>query len=671
MDAAREFEAVPQSSSGATAGAGAGVEVKVAELAENGVGGWEEIDGVMSRAKSLMDKITENAENPNPIVLHALSTIIESLDASYMTDADRSSTNNGSSSSHDNLGCIWNLIRKNDVFFRLISFKFLTDRRYSKSVNAATVRLIFNCSLVWMKGIQKPHIFEDDVVDNFLGWSMNEPQRNSGAHLKLENIETIRQILDVEILHTYSVALLSVCLTFGCLRMKDALTTYGLPVMLMQYLRSGVLGEVKKTAFDAALIWKLTMPKTDIGEVYIASFDSLTQLREKACVKCLTVMGKRIESIEPLLHEKAVDISIELLRKSVKIGEGVPLSRSILYLLDVLKLVGHFAAHRKFVTLFVDRGGMQRVVDVPRNKQTFFSLSLLLFAISKFKGIMEHVCDLPSNVIERVVELALELLECRDDLSSKNAGSFISSAFSFRAFVEAFDRKDGLRKLLCHLQEYASNKNKAHCTCTALHRYMKAHFHLFVDSISHVSKVRVSYRQLDLSNEALDVVFRKIQKDQKVGPAFARATSWHAVDEFLRLKGHITVLEMCQNTYRLQDLLPHVLGVLHIVTLIPYSREIIINATVSDGRVGMAVILDAIMTPADVKPEGAEPALHLLINLVCPLQSMTGESNAAIVPHQQASAEREKLEPLGQNSSLATFFLATIPESSLICDHFD
>ncbi|KAL9167803.1 hypothetical protein ABFS82_05G121600 [Erythranthe guttata] len=517
---------------------------------------------------------------------------------------------------------------------------------------------------------------------------MDEPQRNSGAHLKLENIETIRKILDVEILHTYSVGLLSVCLTFGCLRMKDALTTYGLPVMLMRYLRSGVLGELKKTAFDAALIWKLTMPKTDIGEVYVASFDSLTQLREKACVKCLMVMRKRIESIEPLLHEKAVDISIELLRKSVKIGEGVPLSRSMLYLLDVLKIVGHFAAHRKFVTLFVDRGGMQRVVDVPRNKQTFFSLSLLLFTISKFKvlgqfaahrkfvtlfvhcggmqtlvdvprnkgtffsislllfaicsfkGIMEHVCDLPSNVIERVVELALELLECRDDLSSKNAGSFISSAFSFRAFV----RKDGFRKLLCYLQEYVSNQKKAHCTCIALHRYMKAHLHLFVDSILHVSKVRVSYRQLDLSNEAVDVVFRKIQKDQKVGPAFARATSWHAVDEFLRLKGHITLLEMCQNIYRLQDSLPHVLGVLHIVTLIPYSREIIINATVSDGRVGMAVILDAIMTPADVKPEGVEPALHLLINLVCPPQSMTDESNAAIVPHQQASSELEKLE---------------------------
>ncbi|KAL9167804.1 hypothetical protein ABFS82_05G121600 [Erythranthe guttata] len=352
------------------------------------------------------------------------------------------------------------------------------------------------------------------------------------------------------------------------------------------------------------------------------------------------VMGKRIESIEPLVHEKAVDITIVLLNKCSKNIEGVPFSRSMLYLFDILKVLGQFAAHRKFVTLFVHCGGMQTLVDVPRNKGTFFSISLLLFAICSFKGIMEHVCDLPSNVIERVVELALELLECRDDLSSKNAGSFISSAFSFRAFV----RKDGFRKLLCYLQEYVSNQKKAHCTCIALHRYMKAHLHLFVDSILHVSKVRVSYRQLDLSNEAVDVVFRKIQKDQKVGPAFARATSWHAVDEFLRLKGHITLLEMCQNIYRLQDSLPHVLGVLHIVTLIPYSREIIINATVSDGRVGMAVILDAIMTPADVKPEGVEPALHLLINLVCPPQSMTDESNAAIVPHQQASSELEKLE---------------------------
>lgn len=42
------------------------------------------------------------------------------------------------------------ILQDNDEFFELISSKFLSERRYSVSVQAAATRLLFSCSLTWM-----------------------------------------------------------------------------------------------------------------------------------------------------------------------------------------------------------------------------------------------------------------------------------------------------------------------------------------------------------------------------------------------------------------------------------------------------------------------------------------------------------------------------------------
>ncbi|KAF5204624.1 hypothetical protein FRX31_005791 [Thalictrum thalictroides] len=51
------------------------------------------------------------------------------------------------------------------------------------------------------------------------------------------------------------------------------------------------------------------------------------------------------------------------------------------------------------------------------------------------------------------------------------------------------------------------------------------------------------------------------------------------------------------------DLAQYVLGVLHIVTIVPYIRKSIVNATLSNDRDGMAVILDATNNSSYVDPE--------------------------------------------------------------------
>ncbi|KAK6158646.1 hypothetical protein DH2020_005960 [Rehmannia glutinosa] len=278
-------------------------------------------------------------------------------------------------------------------------------------------------------------------------------------------------------------------------------------------------------------------------------------------------------------------------------------SNTVVLLSDILKLICALAAHRKFAALFVDRGGDN------------------------------GACLCPSlNVVHQVVELALQLLACPlDHQARKNAALFFAAAFVFRAVIDTFDEQDGLQKLLSLLHDAASI---AYHTCVALRQYFRAHLLLVVDSIRPTKNIRsaprnisrAGYKPLDISNEAMDAVFRQIQKDRKLGPALA--ARWPVVDKFLGSNGHITMLELCQappvERY-LHDLLQYALGILHIVTLVPYSRKPIVNATLSNDRVGIAVILDAANGAGYVEPEIVEPALNLLINLVCPPPSISNK----------------------------------------------
>lgn len=199
------------------------------------------------------------------------------------------------------------------------------------------------------------------------------------------------------------------------------------------------------------------------------------------------------------------------------------------------------------------------------------------------QGIMERVCALPSNVVHQIVELALQLLECpQDHQARKNAALFFAAAFVFRAVIDAFDAQDGLQKLLSLLNDAASvrsgvpsgqannsgslrnerspaevltssEKQIAYHTCGALRQYFRAHLLLLVDSIRPTKNIRsaprnisrAAYKPLDISNEAMDAVFRQIQQDRKLGPALVRAR-WPVVDKFLSSNGQITMLELCQ-----------------------------------------------------------------------------------------------------------------------------
>ncbi|KAL0324050.1 UNVERIFIED_CONTAM: DDB1- and CUL4-associated factor1 [Sesamum calycinum] len=444
-----------------------------------------------------------------------------------------------------------------------------------------------------------------------------------------------------------------------------------------ELVKSAALEEYKKTNDEEAAVAAASRAASTV----IDAADAVALSRSSSNAGGDSENSKRTESeINEDITEFVVPDSYSLakLRRNSRSVKHKETSNSKILLPDILKLICALAAHRKFAALFVDRGGMQRLLGVQRNTQTFFGLSSCLFTIGSIQGIMERVCALPSNVVHQIVELALQLLECpQDHQARKNAALFFAAAFVFRAVIDAFDAQDGLQKLLSLLHDAASvrsgvpgpsnnsgalrndrspaevltssEKQIAYHTCVALRQYFRAHLLLLVDSIRPTKNVRsaprnisrAAYKPLDISNEAIDAVFRQIQKDRKLGPALVRAR-WPVVDKFLSSNGHITMLELCQappvERY-LHDLLQYALGVLQIVTLVPYSRKLIVNATLSNDRVGIAVILDAANGAGYVEPEIVEPALNLLINLVCPPPSISNKPSP-IMQGQQASSNQ-------------------------------
>ncbi|CAN8273361.1 unnamed protein product [Cochlearia groenlandica] len=396
-----------------------------------------------------------------------------------------------------------------------------------------------------------------------------------------------------------------------------------------------------------------TQAVEDVGEVALPDVKLLAQLQEKYCIQCLEILGEYVEVLGPVLHEKGVDVCIMLLERTSHFDDTFTLSP---LLPDVMKLICALAAHRKFAAMFVDRGGIQKLLAVPRVNESFFGLSSCLYTIGSLQGIMERVCALPSDLIHQVVKLAIELLECSQDQARKNSALFFAAAFVFRAILDAFDAQDSLQKLLAILKDAASvrtgansdrsapevmtssEKQMAFHTCLALRQYFRAHLLLLVDSIRpsrsnrgiarNVPNIRAAYKPLDISNEAVDAVFHQLQKDRKLGPTFVR-TQWPAVNNFLASSGHVTMLELCQTPpvdRYLHDLLQYAFGVLHIVTSIPDGRKAIVTATLSNNRAGIAVILDATnISNSIVDPEIIQPALNVLINLVCPPPSLSNK----------------------------------------------
>ncbi|XP_073274264.1 DDB1- and CUL4-associated factor homolog 1-like isoform X2 [Primulina huaijiensis] len=605
---------------------------------------------------ALKDLIIAKQEDPEPCLLHALAAIFETAKTRYKNATD-------------DVICpqdpvfLCDLIWGDKKFSRLLH-SFLQNA-YLVSVKVAAARLFSSCS-PWMRG----DLPKGDALDKTKDWVRYEiPRRLMADDCNPMHETGRRKDLDSEMMCTYYTGLLATVLDKLDNQLAREVLTCKLPAKLMRYLSIRIsdetnIGAKKITALveqavdseakaakalavavraaaaaadaDAAEVVKTAAfeeyKKTSDEEKY-AELLRLSKLREKFCIRCLVILGRREEVLDLVLCKDGVNIILALLQKS---SEDEKTSSTILLLHDVLELISVLVNNIGFAKLFVEGGGIERLIAVRRSDQTFGDLSSCLLMISKSEGIMESICTLPSNVVGQLVELALQLLECQHHPSRLIAAIFFNRCYAFRPANNAFDEQRGPLRLLHILRgaslrsghlyrllpNYQSTSQALNAfetliaadACTALKQYFIAKFLLLADSLS----VGADNMRVDPSPDTLDAVLRQIQKDQVFGLALVRKLR-SAVGRFLGAHGHKTLLEMYQAhpaEVFWGEVPAEVLQVLSIVALVPSSHKVILNATLRNGQTVLGLILGAADDAGYVKCKVTVLALKVLTNLV-------------------------------------------------------
>lgn len=161
--------------------------------------------------------------------------------------------------------------------------------------------------------------------------------------------------------------------------------------------------------------------------------------RQMLILRYLTPMGEYQEFLGHVFEQNALD----LILKYINVRE----TKDSRLAFEALKYLASLLCHKKFSIEFLNVGGLQRLLDVPRPSVAATGVSICLYYLAYCEDAMERVCLLPQRVISDLVTYALWLLERSHDSGRCHATMFFGFSFPFKVILEEFDAQDGLRKL--------------------------------------------------------------------------------------------------------------------------------------------------------------------------------------------------------------------------------
>lgn len=153
--------------------------------------------------------------------------------------------------------------------------------------------------------------------------------------------------------------------------------------------------------------------------------------RERTYIlQCLCVLMSYKECLACALQEGALDIILAI------IG---PASVSEVECHDALRMLAALLSHRKFALVFIESGGVDRLLPLPKMKYYASSVALCLLSMACFKGVMEKLCRMTSPTPEDITEFALRCLEFGDEVASCNVLQFFSKVLGYETYLRPFD----------------------------------------------------------------------------------------------------------------------------------------------------------------------------------------------------------------------------------------
>ena len=420
----------------------------------------------------------------------------------------------------------------------------------------------------------------------------------------------------------------------------DEFVRTGVAAKLVSSLREGILERSPRGDGDDG---DLCSPSSSCPASLEAEASSDTgsriNLYHLYCVQCLACMGEYVECLGPILKDKGVEVSLELLRQW---------RRSPKALCVLLHLICALLAHRKYAQLFVDLGGVRLLLDLPKSiaAQTT-GVSMCLFGLSSIPEALEQTCNLPADVCGRIAALALDHISSGIDPARKNSALFLAEALKYQSILEAFDDRGGPRTILNLLrssQQFESVRTEAviayHLLCV-LRSYFRARLTLVVSSIQSssgggaggapIKRVALNAaKAIDMSSEALNLVMTQVKHDRATSVWFACET-WDPARALVDLSGVETLLRFVQpqniGNYHSET----VISVFEVMQMVTLSHEFHSKVEGATAVCGPGRTMEAAEGPNTVEtllaaaakyrsysdPGVAVRALEVIVNLVC------------------------------------------------------
>ena len=174
--------------------------------------------------------------------------------------------------------------------------------------------------------------------------------------------------------------------------------------------------------------------------------------RQMLILRYLTPMGEYQEFLGHVFEQNA----LELILKYINVRE----TKDSRLAFEALKYLASLLCHKKFSIEFLNMGGLQKLLDVPRPSVAATGVSICLYYLAYCEDAMERVCLFHERIISELVTYALWLLERSHDSGRCHATMFFGFSFPFKVILEEFDAQDGLRKLF----NVVSNDYRLRCS---------------------------------------------------------------------------------------------------------------------------------------------------------------------------------------------------------------
>ncbi|ELU17976.1 hypothetical protein CAPTEDRAFT_202659, partial [Capitella teleta] len=363
------------------------------------------------------------------------------------------------------------------------------------------------------------------------------------------------------------------------------------------------------------------------------------EMQQRLILQYLTPMGEYQEMLSNVFEHNALELICFYM--DLKQNPDVRLA------FEALRYLASLLCHKKFAVEFINCGGVQRLLSVPRPSVASTGVSMCLYYLAYFEDTMERVCLLPHKVLAELVHCELWMLECSHESGRCHATMFFGMAFPFRVILELFDHQDGLRKLfnvistlaILNVEEdtdavlsedeiFASRQAARH-VCVALMKYFQAHLAIKADQLrrSHLrheaGSPLVEMPAYKASTFPPEVIEDSIELLLECLPYRIK---WNPVHQFLQLGGPKLLLQLVAMAAEWSayvgkaETIRSALDVMRVCTVMP-SCQLLLCESIA--------LPDAIMTPAisillglaesDVisDPEIQKSALHMINNCVC------------------------------------------------------